>query len=258
MSEELMVPFQGAMDRPKALTPGDLTGTEGIGLDDIRLQRLAIAQGLSEQINPESSSHVDGLKLFDMFNDLTGEIYGRGPMTFVPIRRDVRCIEFKPRSEGGGVVDLNVPLNDPRTLWTTNADGERQPPRATRYVEFVVLLLRPGVRPELVVLSIKETNKFNRRAAEQLTMFIIQRQAPIYAGVYTLSSKSEKNDSGTFGVYVVKNAGWVPVDAPDGAKLFQYCKTTHESLAGKVIIVEREPGDEPTEAEATSFNTSRM
>jgi hypothetical protein len=125
------------------LPTDDLTGTENIGLDEVRLPRLAIAQGLSPQI---ASDHpVPGLKLYDMFNDLTNEIYGRGPIYFVPVRRDVRFIEFVPREEGGGVRDLNVPPHDERTKWTDTVENGvkvRVPPVATKSVEFVILMMR--------------------------------------------------------------------------------------------------------------------
>ncbi|MCR4300855.1 MAG: hypothetical protein NUV51_04530 [Sulfuricaulis sp.] len=244
----------GTMDRPKSLDPNDLSGTEGIGPQDVRLPRLATAQGLSTQMTPGDGQYIEGLKLFDMFNDLTEEVYGRGPITFVPVRRDVRRIEFIPRSEGGGIVDMDVPPNDPRLAWTVAEDGARVPPAATTFVEFVILMLRPGKAPEPIVLSIKGTNKFNRRASDQLTTFIKLRHAPIYAGLYTVTGGQEKNDKGTFGVPVIKNAGFIPKDTPAGAALYAYAEEFHRSLEGKTIVVEREPGsdDEFVPEEATT------
>ena len=209
----------GTLERPKSLDPNDLAGTEDIGANDVRLPRLAIAQGLSPQITPGDGMFIEGLTMFDMFNDLTGEIYGKGPLTFVPVRRDTRRIEFIPRSEGGGIVDMDVPPNDPRLKWTVE-DGVKRPPRATTFIEFVVLLLRPGKQPEPIVLSIKGTNKHNRRASDQLTTFIKLRKPPISSGLYKVhTSKPAKNDKGTFGVPTIKNAGFIPIDKPAGAAL---------------------------------------
>lgn len=259
MSNDLMKlgEIQGTMERPKSLQDGDLWGTENIGADDLRLPRLSIAQGMSPQMIPDEGQYIDGLKLGDLFNDLTNEIYGRGPITFVPVRRDVRRIEFVPRAEGGGIVDLNVPADDPRNSWTTNEKNERVPPVATKFVEFVIVMLRPGKAPEPIVLSIKDTNKHNRRAAEQLTAFIKLRNAPIYAGMYTVATSMQKKDNATYGVPVVKNAGFIPRDTPGGEALYDYVKQFAESLEGKEIIINREPGDE-TDDEATDFDTSRM
>jgi len=241
----IMGEIAGTMERPKSLDPNDRSGTEDISAQDVRLPRLAIAQGLSPQVTPGDGQFIEGLTLFDLFNDLTGEIYGKGPLTFVPVRRDKRRIQFIPRSEGGGIVDMNVPVNDPRMQWTVGENGERIPPAATEFVEFVVLLLRRGKIPEPIVLSIKGTNKHNRRASDQLTTFIKLRNAPIFSGLYTIDTKvPAKNDKGTFGVPTIKNDGWIPKDTLSGAALYKYVEDFHNALKGKAIIVEREPGSD--------------
>lgn len=247
VTDDLMIvgDLHGVLERPKSLDRDDLTGTEDIGPEDVRLPRLAIAQGLSNQMLPDDARYIAALHLFDLFNDITEDVYGRGPLTFVPIRRDVRRIEFLPREQGGGVVDMDVPPGDPRLKWTGSAaEGNRQAPAATTFVEFIILMLRPGKAPEPIVLSIPGRNKFNRRASDNLTTFIKLRHAAIYAGLYTVECKSEKNDKGTFGTYVCKNAGFVPKDTVAGAKLFAYAEQFARSLEGKTVIVSRESDTE--------------
>ena len=117
--------IQGVMQRPKELEQSH-AGSDNIRADEIPCHRLAIAQGLSPQITPGDLLHIKGLELFDMFNDLTAENYGKGPLTFVPLRRDVRHIEFIPRSEGGGIVDLDVPFGDPRLEWGPRNPSDRE------------------------------------------------------------------------------------------------------------------------------------
>lgn len=235
--------IEGVAERPKSLEQSH-AGTEDIDTSQIRLPRLAIAQGLSPQITPGDPQFIEGLTLFQMFNDLTGEVYGRGPITFVPLRQDVRRIEFRPRTEGGGILDMDVPPHDERLKWTV-ADGQRQPPRATTFVEFVALLLRPNRQPEPIVVSVKTTNKWNRRAADQLTTFVMVRNAAIYSGLYKVDTLTPaKNDQGTFGVYIFKNGGFIPTDTAAGKALYAYAKKFHEDLKGKQINVEREaPSD---------------
>jgi len=238
--------LQGTLERPKSLDPTDRSGTEDIGADEIRLPRLAIAQGLSHQITPGDVLFIEGLTLFDMFNDLTGEIYGKGPLTFIPIKRQIRRIEFVPRDQGGGIIDMDVPRDDPRLKWTpATATEPKKPPVATTFREFIILLLRNGKQPEPIVLSIKDTNKENRRAADQLLTFIKMRPGSIYSGLYKVDTKvPAKNDKGTFGVYTIKNAGFIPKDTPAGAAIFAFAKKFHDDLEGKTIVVQREPGDE--------------
>jgi len=231
--------------REDFIEKGDLSGTEDITADDLRLPRLAFAQGLSEQMQEGNSNYIAELRMAEMFNDLTSEIYGKGPMTFVPVKREVRYIEFAPREDGGGLLDPDVPPGDPRTKWSV-VDGRRVPPAATKFVEFVVLLLKGEDPPEPIVLSIKDTNKFNRRAAERLTGFIKLRQKPIYAGLYTIQSKNEKNDKGTFAVPVIGNAGNLDdKNVPDEMwerhkRLYAYAQQFAASLQGKTIHVNRD------------------
>lgn len=242
---------QELAELPSFIDKGDRTGTEDITSSDLRMPRIAIAQGLSPQLLRDNSDYIEGLQMFDMFNDLTQEIYGQGPIPFVAVRREVRRIEFIPREDGGGIKDLDVPPNDARTFWTVDeVTGERVPPAATKFVEFVVLLLKKNAPfPEPIVLSIKDTNKWNRRAAERLTGFIKlphpkYGNLPIYAKVFTLQSASERNDQGTFGVPVIKQAGLVQEE-----NIYKFAKAFRESLEGKTIVIQREPGDE-SEVEA--------
>lgn len=254
---ELMIPsnFGGVVERPKSLDPNDRRGTEDIGFDELRLPRLSIAQGLSPEVGETSSSRIEGLKLYDFFNNMTGEIYGRGPLMFVPIRRDIRRIEFIPRAEGGGIKDLNVPAGDDRLKWYRDPGGDKtkdRPPAATEFVEFPCLLLLPGRAPEPVVLSIKTTNKWNRRAADQLRLFIKNRNAPIFSGLYTVESKPINNGKGEFGVPVPKNAGFIPKDTPAGAALFKLAEDIASAWEGKTVKVDAEmaPGADDFDPEA--------
>lgn len=252
MSEELVKQGPQALEvteqRPSWIPEGDATGT-AMSRDDIRLPRLAIAQGPSPQLTPGDSAFIEDLKMFDLFNNLTGQVYGKGPLTFVPVRHDVRRIEFTPRSEGGGVVDINVPANDPRMQWGEAEDGSKIPPVATKFEEFIVFLLHPDGSREPIVLSIKMTNKFNRNAARNLCTFIALPHPrfgmlPIYGKKYTISTTSEKNDSGTFGVPVIKQAG-VLTDADAGLTAMAFA----ESLEDKNIIVDRDASDDASSAD---------
>jgi hypothetical protein len=230
---------QAVTSRPKSLEY-DESGTEDIDPDRVRLPRLAIAQGLSPQMTPGDSQFIEGLAMFDMFNDMTGDVYGKGPITFVPVKHETKRIEFIPRTEGGGVADLNVPKGDQRLKWTksnpslTKADT---PPKATEIEQFVVVLLRRGKQPEPIVFGIALKNKWNRRAAEKIIATVkLRRGTPIYANMFTVDTKvPAKNDQGTFGVPTIRDLGFVPKDTPSGAALFQFCKDFHDSLEGKNI-----------------------
>jgi len=228
-------PPAGALERPSFIEQST-AGTADIGINDVKLPMLKIAQGLSKQIIPSESVYIKDLKLFDLFDDLQGTIYGVGPLTFVVVRRDVKRIEFDPENRNIPI-DLKVPANDPRMDWGKDpVTGKGIPPRAVKFVEFVILLVLPDGSTKPIVMSIQETNKFQKKAHERLSGFIKMRQppAPIYAGLYTVEVKSEKTDKGTFGVFVVNNSGYI-----QDAALYATAKKEFESFKDKVIDVER-------------------
>jgi hypothetical protein len=99
------------------------------------------------------------------------------------------------------------------------------------------------------VISIKETNKWNTKAAERLTMFIMNTPGPIFGSFKIVQSISEKNDSGTFGVFVIKNLR--PM-GPGDEEIYAYAKKIYNSLKGKTIEVERETDED------VSFDTDKM
>lgn len=238
---------EAVAERPKSLDPTDRAGKEEITRDEIRLPRLTVAQGLHPQLVPGEAKHIPGLTIGQMFNDVTEEVYGSGPLTVVPIYRHVTRIEFD-KDDRKIVVDRDVPAGDPRLKWTRGATREEdEPPRATEFVDFVSLLLRPGKEPERLVVSIKTTNKEMRDAAQLWTTYIDNRSGPIYSGLYRLTSKmikgkNKKGQDTLYGVFVVKNAGFIPTDQPAGAALFEYAKQFHLSAVGKKVVAEREGG----------------
>lgn len=201
--------------------------------DDIRLPRLAIAQAMSPQMTPGKSDYLEDLKLYDLFNDLTQEIYGKGPLHFVPIVRDVKRIEFDPE-DPKKILDRDVPYDDDRNNW----HGDEKP-RATKFVDFVALLLRGDEMPEPIVVSIRQTNKFARIAAVRLTGWIemkkSMRKIPTYGGIYTVSVKPETFEKGTAGVFSFGQAGLLQNKA-----VFDAAKSLAEQLHGKTIVVNRE------------------
>ena len=213
-------------------------GTEHIEQKDIKIPRLCIAQGLSDQIKRNDPSYIEGLVVGDLFNDLTGEIYRGLPLSFYIVRADPpRFIEFIPRAQGGGVKDLNVPPNDPRTLWTTNEAGERQKPIATMFYDYVILL---GPQKEMLALSLKSSGI---KIAKQLNGLIKMRNAPLWAGRYTVDVKDETSPNGPFPNYVIKAlpgaAGFV-----QNQEEAAYLKQVFDNIRGKELVIDREPGDD--------------
>jgi hypothetical protein len=247
--------------------------------EDLQMPRLLLAQAMSPQVEESDPLHIEDLKVGQFFNSMTGEIYGKGPLEFVVIRADKpRHIEFIPRNEGGGIKDYNVPANDPRTQFTTDEDGKRIKPVATKFYDFVILLL-PTLEP--VALSLKSTQL---KVARQLNTLMKLRKAPVFAGKYMLVSVPQKFAKGTVPVHQIKNSN-IPSDMSATDKdgnplpgwvsegLFKFASDQYDSFKDKDLVIDREPttdeedgdggdaGDateQGAEASDTSFDTSKM
>lgn len=181
-------------------------GAEGLGANDIRLPRLTLCQAMTPQRKKSDPKYIPGLEEGEMFNDLTEERYGTGPLMFTVIRYlGKRGIEFAPADEGGGVIDPNVPLDDRRMQFTTDPDNPRVrvKPIATLFVEFLILLVKPNGELEPIALSMKGTQL---KAANQLATLIKMSNVDSFAPLYLIKSVEQHKDQYTFSNFKIERA----------------------------------------------------
>ena len=220
---------------PNAMSPtfsrAPERGKENIAQDDVLLPRIAIAQKTNSQLEPDKPDYIPGLKLFDLFNTGTKEVYGAGPITFVVIRMDKRAMQF---DNSNNVVDYDVPLNDPRLLWTSAADGSRVKPVATLFYDFLILLADDD--HSAAVLSLKGTGI---KTARQLNLLLMRQRGDAWKQQFTLTSTRGMSGSFSYGVYTIRPAGKTPDD------LMRQAEQTYEALHGRRVETDREVGDEP-------------
>ena len=138
---------------------------------------------------------------------------------------------------------MDVPFGDPRTKFRKDPNtGKSIPPVATMFYDYVVLLL-PNLEP--VALSLKSTGL---KAAKTLNGLIKLRNAPLYAGRYTMTVGKETNPKGTYGVFSFDNSDAMDAQASapgwPSRDVYEHAKKAYLSLKGKTIDVQREPGDD--------------
>jgi hypothetical protein len=214
---------------PAFIPQGSTEGTEHLTKDDIQMPRLGLAQALSPQLEDGNPKYIEGLKAGVMFNNLTNEVYGKGPIEFIIVRADPpRGIEFKPLDEGGGIIDFDVPINDPRMQW----QGQEKP-IATKFYDYVIVMLPTS---EVIALSFKGTGL---KTAMKLNGLIKMRRTPLYAGKYSIQAVKDKSGEFNFWSFAVKNAGVVQEETT-----YRFCEDLYHSLKGKDLQIERSPADE--------------
>src|SRR5690606_5658261 len=160
----------------------DTRGLDGVdGADDITFPRLALAQKTSPQLDPSRpDKYIEGLKLFQMFNSLTGENFGNGPVKFVVIRSSKRALQFDAQNN---IVDFHVPLDDPRLQFTTGPNSERFKPVATLFRGYLVGRITGDGVVEPLVLSYKGSQ---HGVARELYSWLVKLPKAIWTNVFEL------------------------------------------------------------------------
>lgn len=215
--------------------------TQGIESNDVSIPRLAIAQALNPQLKRTDPAYIEGLAQLDMFNTVTSENYGAGPLSFSPLLFRKRAIEFIPRTEGGGVRDANVSVavdpvtgayKDKRLNFGPNGEA----PTATLFHEWICVLLDTMslIAISMKTSQLKVSKALNYIVREDATM----RKLPAFARAWTIRTVEQTNRKGTFGNYVVRN-GAVHGDAM-GSQLAEI----FESLKGKNLTVNDPTSDD--------------
>lgn len=248
-------------DQAFDVVPDDLMrdagrGTEDITSDDVKPPRILICQAGSPYRKPDDPKQIPGLQELDMFNDLSGDNYGRGPLKFVVLKAlPPKYIEFRDMEEGGGVIDFDVKASDPRTQFTTDDEGKRHKPVATMFRDFLVWLPE---RQEPAVLSMKGSQlkvavQLNGKIKQPLRGDLVHpglagkiiQDPPAWARTFSLKTKMDKDATYSWGAYSLTQEGVTPTATRE------LCSQLATSFAKKNIIIEREAGDD-------SFDTATM
>ena len=212
---------------PAYLKPHAAVGTEHLTQDDVQMPRLVLAQAMSDQVNATHADHIEGLMVGDYFNSVSGEIYGRELTFSILVSYPPRAMEFAPIEQGGGVVDRDVPLTDPRLQF--GANGET--PQATKFYDYI-LMLSPGEAEELIAMSLARSGI---KAAKSLNGLAQMRGTAIWSGLYTVSSVSLTSQQGSYMGWKFRNAGFI-----DEALVERY-KSLHTGLKNNALTPEEVP-----------------
>jgi len=206
-----------AANVPGALEPApdyfkddERTGFDGTTQSDLSIPRLALAQLLSPQVQEGTPNYIQGLKPGDLFNSVTGQIYGKEVYIQLLRRMPLRAMEFYSVDDGGGVKDPSVPLNDPRLKWGNSGNKKADKPKATLFRDFLAVILP---QREMISLSFKSTGL---TTAKTLWGLAVMRGKSVYAGRYRIFTGLETDPKPHY-VYKAENAGWASeIDAVRG------------------------------------------
>lgn len=188
-------------------------GFENMGADKFSVPMLKIAQPTSSVLTEDGSE----VKAGDFYNSITGKSYGP-KVELVPVYFNTAWLEWKPNM--GGLVARHKPYSvrvtgDRFTGLKSLAGNDIQ--EAWCYL----VLIRGHEDEGIMLLSCTSTNI---RHCKTWNSFLSENRlksgkpAPLFSRYWTLESKKNKNDKGTFFVLgdgkntAITKSDWVPAE----------------------------------------------
>jgi hypothetical protein len=222
--------------------PKSRRGFEDTLQTDILIPRLALAQALSPQVTEGDPSRIEGLKPGDLFNSVTGQNYGKSVIVQVLRKMPLRAMEFRSIEAGGGVLDPNVPMNDPRLKWGNSGDKKKDQPRATLFRDFLAVILP---QREMIALSFKSSGI---TAAKNLWGLATMANRDCFAVAMKIST-STKLTPKPHQIYKIDPTGWVSeTDMRLGEEMYE---AVQKIDAGKI-----HSDDDPDDFVPATFETT--
>ena len=215
-------------------------GFEDTVQSDVQIPRLALAQALSPQVTEGDPRRIKDLVAGDLFNSVTGERYGKRVFVQLLRKMPLRAMEFRSQEAGGGVLDPNVPLDNPRLKWGNSGDKKKDKPQATLFRDFLAVLLHEDGRRELIALSFKSSGI---KAAKELWGLAMGRNKDVFAGRYAIET-GLKLDPKPHHIYKPSNANWVS----------QQDAVLGEEMMEAVQAIKADHIDADSEPDADEFN----
>jgi hypothetical protein len=223
---------------------GNQAGLEDVDQSDLIIPRLAVAQGTTPELKKSSENYIKDLKVGDLFNSLTGEVYGES-VTVLPLFFYRNYIKFRKNADGSpaGVERIYKDRSEvPDHELEFQGDAK---PVTTAFRNIMAMLIQEGRKPEPICVSFKPGSKLGKKWVSIMKGLNL----PCYVRTYTLTVMELSNAKGTWNEPKATEGEWVP------KALVAQAKSYFESLqeAGVKVdttgmsmddVEDREPGSD--------------
>lgn len=223
-----VIGFLAAQDElPAHLQQGTGAGNENVSSDDMTIPRLDIIQQLSPQIDPSSPKYIEGAKLGNIFNSLSGDLYDH--CFLINLHFETRFQVFKKRKFGGGFEGSFE--TEAEALAHLDAAGlpRDQYDVAETGIHKCLLLDENGL-PDQPVLIYMSGSKMKVSKDWNSAIRLKDPRADRFASVWTLTSVPEKNRQGQpYQNMKLDFAGWA------GEDLYAAAKDAYLGIVGQTV-----------------------
>jgi hypothetical protein len=197
---------------------GDMAheGFEGTSVKDLSIPFINVLQQLSPEVADQT---IPGAKAGDLLNSVTREIINQ-PLIVIPLEKEESFVEWIPRTRGGGLVGRHLPNSEQVLSVIQKNGGSRIPPKdaegkriafksiagndliETHYVYCLIMDETGSSIEGYCVLSFSSA-KIKAYKDWMTSLYTLKGAPPIYASRAKISTRKEKNDSGTFFIYQI-------------------------------------------------------
>ena len=195
---------------PAHINQGAGRGSEGVGTEDMIIPRLGLCQSLSPQRKKTNSEYIEGIEEGDLFNTLTGELYGKS-IVIVPVLFKKEYLVWVKR-DGGGSSGNGFRGAYPTELMAAQAKAELDDGDKCEIVEtasnFCLIIKPDGTTEEIVVSMAKSQMKASRKWNSLIRMSGGDR----FSRGYELSGIEESSDKGDYFGFGIRQLGFTPED----------------------------------------------
>jgi hypothetical protein len=203
---------------------------------DVKIPQMKIAQGQTPERKRSDPNYIQGLEEGDLFNNISGKVYGMGPLRFVVLKFWTNILNQKPLDEGGGMI-CRAPGTDCACSQALDAGklpagtqwgpkGEK--PQCTRFMNYLLFLIDHN---EVVWYSAKSTAAGVMKQLNTSLRGIAG--IPDFAKIFTLSTAAEKNGAGL--EYFAPTIPRLPAGIVTDQALYTRLKMLAKDLTDKTI-----------------------
>jgi hypothetical protein len=208
-------------------------GSENVTAQDLTIPRVDVLQALSPQIKKNDPEYIEGAEQGDIFNTVTGDLYG-GQIYFIPCYYRKEWVIWKLRKEGGGLVAVcDTQVEAAETMKQMGLDESKH--EVVDTAQHFGLVVRDDGQVDEAVLSLSKTKmKVSRRINTMARM----AGGDTFESIYKIESVEDSNDQGDFWNLKVSRLGWA------SEELYQRAEKLYDAVAEGRKDVAREEAEE--------------
>jgi hypothetical protein len=191
-------------EMPEWLQKGN-AGSEGVTAQDMILPRIDVIQALSPQIKKSDPAFIPGAEQGQIFNTVTGQIYGSS-VVFVPVMFRKEYTVWKLRKAGGGFCGAHKTMAEAEHA-ILNMQNPADYEAVESHQHFCLVVSDAGIE-EAVFSMTKSKLKVSRALNTLVQIAGVDR----FAKAYRMDAVEASSDKGDFWSFKVHPEGYVSQD----------------------------------------------